>query len=144
MTKVCYQALPRSAFITIQKRVFPVYFSSQVLLLFLTAATVPPRGPFTLHASMNNWIPFAVAGATAVLNLMIYGPRTCQIMIDRVHQATRDGRKLNDTTELSHDMKALNKSFSRNHAMSIHLNLVSIGATIWWWLKLASRLDFQV
>ncbi|KAI1413085.1 hypothetical protein F5Y13DRAFT_189447 [Hypoxylon sp. FL1857] len=144
MTKVCYQALPRSAFTTLQKRVFPIYFRSQTLLLLLAAATIPPHGPLTLQATKSNWIPFAIAGATALLNLMIYGPRTRQIMIDRIHQETRDGRKPNDTTEPSEDMKMLNRSFSRNHAMSIHLNLISVGAMIWWGWKLSSRLDFQV
>ncbi|OTA89068.1 hypothetical protein M434DRAFT_23514 [Hypoxylon sp. CO27-5] len=117
VTKICYQALPRSAFNTLQKRVFPIYFRSQALLLLLTAS---------------------------LLNLTIYGPRTRQIMIDRIHQETRDGRKLSSITELSDDMKALNRSFSRNHAMSIHLNLISIVAMIWWGWKLASRLEFRV
>ncbi|KAI0150119.1 hypothetical protein F4776DRAFT_193092 [Hypoxylon sp. NC0597] len=140
MTKICHQVLPRSAFTTLQQRVFPLYFRSQALLLLLTAATIPPHGYFTLQESRSNWIPFAVAGVTALLNLMIYGPRTRQIMIDRIHQETRDGRKLSDITELSDDMKALNRSFSRNHAMSIHLNLISIAAMILWGWKLASRL----
>lgn len=54
---------------------------------------------------------------------------------------TRDGRKSNDPTEVSDDMRALNKTFSRNHAMSIHLNIITIGATLWWGVKLALRLD---
>lgn len=141
-TKVCYQTLPRSAFTTLQKHLFPIYFRGQTLLLLLTAATIPPYGPFTLQASKSNWVPFSIAGVTAILNLVIYGPRTRQLMIDRIHQETRDGRKSNDPTELSDDMKTLNRSFSRNHAMSIHLNLISIGAMIWWGWKLASRLDF--
>lgn len=163
-TKVCYQTLPRSAFTTLQKHLFPIYFRGQTLLLLLTAATIPPYGPFTLQASKSNWVPFSIAGVTAILNLVIYGPRTRQLMIDRIHQGiitlhigmravrsaaianqvleTRDGRKSNDPTELSDDMKTLNRSFSRNHAMSIHLNLISIGAMIWWGWKLASRLDF--
>ncbi|KAI1465353.1 uncharacterized protein F4812DRAFT_461661 [Daldinia caldariorum] len=120
MTKVCYQELPRLAFTTLQKRIFPIYF----------------RG-------MGNWIPFAVAGVTALLNLMLYGPRTRQIMIQRIHQETRDGRKSNDPVEVGEEMGALNKAFSRNHAMSIHLNLITIGATLWWGWKLASRLNVQ-
>ncbi|KAI1371862.1 hypothetical protein F4677DRAFT_450041 [Hypoxylon crocopeplum] len=141
MTKVCYQALPRSAFTTLQKRVFPIYFRSQTLLLLLTAATIPPYGPLMLQAGKSNWIPFAIAGATALLNLVVYGPRTRQIMIDRIHQETRDVRKSNTPTEPSDDMRKLNRAFSRNHAMSIHLNLITIGATLWWGWKLALRLD---
>ncbi|OTB02939.1 hypothetical protein M426DRAFT_74278 [Hypoxylon sp. CI-4A] len=143
MTKISYQALPRSSFTTLQKRVFPMYFRGQSLLLLLTAITIPPNGPFTLHASKSNWIPFAIAGATALLNLLVYGPRTRQVMIDRIHQETRDGGKLSQSNP-SDDMKTLNKSFSRNHAMSIHLNLVTIGALIWWGIKLASKLDVHV
>ncbi|KAI1653136.1 hypothetical protein F4813DRAFT_375943 [Daldinia decipiens] len=144
MTKVCYQELPRSAFTTLQKRIFPLYFRGQTLLLLLTAATVPPYGPLTLQSSKGNWIPFAIAGVTALFNLMLYGPRTRRVMIDRIHQETRDGRKSNDPTEVSDDMRALNKTFSRNHAMSIHLNVITIGATLWWGLKLALRLDMQI
>lgn len=145
MTKVCHQALPRTAFTTLQKRIFPIYFRGQTLLLFITAATIPPYGPWTLKASKSNWVPFVVAGVTALLNLVVYGPRTRQIMVDRIYQETRDGRKATDATdatELSDDMRKLNRSFSRNHAMSIHLNLISMGAMIWWGLKLASRLEF--
>ena len=38
-------------------------------------------------------------------------------------------------------MKAKNRAFSRAHAMSIHLNLVAIGATIWYGFCLASRFE---
>ncbi len=33
LTKVSFHALPRSAFITLQKRLFPVYFRAQTLYL---------------------------------------------------------------------------------------------------------------
>ncbi|KAI1760791.1 hypothetical protein GGR53DRAFT_62087 [Hypoxylon sp. FL1150] len=143
MVKVAYQALPRSAFTTLQKHIFPIYFRIQTFLVLLTAATIPPYGPKTLRDSKGNWIPFAVAGVTALLNLAIYGPRTRKVVIDRTHQVTRDGRKPDDEAELSEDMVRLNKAFSRSHAMSIHLNLISIGAMIWWGWKLASLLDVK-
>ncbi|RYP56975.1 hypothetical protein DL770_010791 [Monosporascus sp. CRB-9-2] len=136
-TKVCYKALPRTAFTTLQKRVFPVYFRGQILLLLLTAVTVPASGPFSLVANEANWIPFAVAGTTALLNLIVYGPRTQRIMVERIHQGkarrdnsgkkgfcvnttteTRDKRIFNDITTPSAEMRKLNKLFSRNHAMS--------------------------
>lgn len=44
---------------------------------------------------------------------------------------------------MSDDMKILNRAFSRAHAMSIHLNLITIGATIWYGLRLASNLQFE-
>lgn len=86
LTKVCFNALPRSAFTTLQKRVFPVYFRGQTLLLLLTAATAPPTGPFALVSNKANWISFAIAGVTAALNLLCYGPRTQQAMVKRIHQ----------------------------------------------------------
>ena len=86
MTKVSYQALPRSAFTTLQKRVFPLYFQGQTLLLALTAMTIPPYGPVSLVHHKMDWIPFTVAGVTAILNLVIYEPLTRKAMIDRIHQ----------------------------------------------------------
>jgi hypothetical protein len=88
MTKVSYQALPRSAFTTLQKRAFPIYFQSQSLLLFMVACTVPPRGPSALLQSKWEWISFACAGATAGLNLLVYGPKTKDVMVERIHQGT--------------------------------------------------------
>jgi hypothetical protein len=41
---------------------------------------------------------------------------------------------------LSVDMKRLRRVFSRNHAMCIHLNLVSIGAMVVYGWRLARRL----
>lgn len=88
ITKVAYIALPRTAFTTLQKKLFPIYFQGQSLLLFLTAITFPPSGPLSLVQHKGDWITFAVAGVTTVLNLVLYGPRTRQVMIDRIHQGT--------------------------------------------------------
>lgn len=85
-TKVCYIALPRSAFTTLQKRIFPIYFRGQTALLFLSAITFPPHGPLSLVQRKADWIPFAVASLTAVLNCLVYGPRTQKAMVDCVHQ----------------------------------------------------------
>ncbi|KAF2274044.1 uncharacterized protein EI97DRAFT_479189 [Westerdykella ornata] len=142
ITKVCYQVLPRSAFTTLQKRIFPLYFQGQTLLLVLTAATVPPYGPLSLLESKSDWIPFVVAGISAIINLTVFGPRTRQGMIDRIHQETRDGKMYgatDTTTESSDEMRLVSRAFSRNHAVSIHLNLITIGATLWYGWRLASR-----
>lgn len=88
-TKICYTELPRSAFTTLQKRLFPVYFRCQALLLVLTAATLPPYGPASLLRDRRDWIPFAAIGLTTMANLFTYGPRTRQAMIDRTHQGER-------------------------------------------------------
>ncbi|KAI0517097.1 hypothetical protein F5B22DRAFT_604745 [Xylaria bambusicola] len=156
VTKICYTSLPRSAFTTLQKRLFPIYFRSQSLLLLLTIVTIPSRGPLTLVANKTAWIPFAIAGATATLNWWIYGPRTRELMIERVHQETRDGmqkKNMNDSGNadddalsetLSPEMQRIRRSFSRNHAMSIHLNLLTIGAMLWWGYMLGSSLKLDL
>jgi hypothetical protein len=85
-TKICYMALPRSAFTTLQKRLFPIYFRGQTILLLLTAVTFPPRGLLSLVEHRADWIPYTLAGVTAVLNLVVYGPRTQMAMVDCIHQ----------------------------------------------------------
>ncbi|KAI0907209.1 hypothetical protein F4824DRAFT_488666 [Ustulina deusta] len=150
VTKICYVSLPPSAFTTLQKRLFPIYFRSQSLLLLLTVVTIPSQGPLTLIAHKAAWIPFAVAGVTATLNWWVYGPRTRQIMIERIHQETRDGLQKQTTDDHvvsetpSPEMQRISRSFSRNHAMSIHLNLLTIGAMLWWGYKLASNLNLEL
>jgi hypothetical protein len=59
-------------------------------MLVLAAVTFPPYGPVSLIKNKWDWIPFAIAGVTAGLNITIYGPRTRQIMIDRIHQGKPD------------------------------------------------------
>jgi hypothetical protein len=40
------------------------------------------------------------------------------------------------------ELPGVQRAFSWNHAMGIHLNLVTIGATLWYGWRLASKLDF--
>ncbi|KAI9676072.1 MAG: hypothetical protein M1817_000815 [Caeruleum heppii] len=142
MTKICYLALPMPQFTTLQKRVFPVYFRMQVLLIALVAVTHPPGSLISLVRRWYDAVPLAFTMGMAVLNLITFGPRTQQAMIDRIHQETRDGRKYNEVEGRTEEMKVVNKRFSHNHAMSIHLNLMAIGGTIWYGFSLASRLQF--
>ncbi|KAI0595507.1 hypothetical protein F4775DRAFT_595294 [Biscogniauxia sp. FL1348] len=150
VTGVCFSSLPRPAFVSLQKRLFPAYFRIQSLFLLLTAVTIPPYGPLSLVARKGAWIPLLVAGATALLNLVIYGPRTSQLMLERAHRETNDNKPdtgdddPEDVEARSAEMQRLKRSFSRSHAMSIHLNLVTIVATVWWGWKLGSLLDFKM
>ncbi|KZL86217.1 hypothetical protein CI238_03756 [Colletotrichum incanum] len=143
-TKICYSELPRSAFTTLQKRLFPVYFRCQAVLLLLTAITFPPYGPPSLLKEKRDWIPFAFVGLTTMANLFIYGPKTRQAMIDRIHQETRDAKRPDAVDEPSPDMRAVRRRFSFSHAMSIHLNLIGIFGMVWYGVRLASKLNIEM
>jgi hypothetical protein len=40
---------------------------------------------------------------------------------------------------MSEDMRRINRNFSRNHAMAIHLNAMGMVATVWYGFALASK-----
>ncbi|KAL2148991.1 hypothetical protein VTH82DRAFT_1677 [Thermothelomyces myriococcoides] len=147
-TKVCFLALPRSAFTSLQKRLFPIYFATQTVLVVLSALTFPPHGLSSLILQKGDWIPYAVAFGTSLLNLVVYGPRTRRAMVNCIHQETRDtlhaGGPSHAIQEPSPDMQHLRKVFSRNHAMAIHLNLISIGAMVFHGWRLGSKLAIAV
>lgn len=88
VTKIAYRTLPKPSFVGFQKQIFPVYFETQSALLLLVAITSPPYGPVSLFKAAADWITFAIAGVTAVLNLTIYGPRTKALMIERALRGT--------------------------------------------------------
>src|SRR5579871_1262329 len=88
MTKVCYRALPISAFKTLQKKVFPIYFSLQAILIGFTIATYPPYGIASLSNSLADLSLLSFAGAMSLLNIFRYGPRTTSAMVDGIHQGT--------------------------------------------------------
>jgi hypothetical protein len=59
-----------------------------------------------------------------------------------VNPETRDGRRYGDSVK-SDEMKAVMRRFSKAHGMSIHLNLITIIATVWYGFVLASKLSFR-
>ncbi|KAI1070175.1 hypothetical protein LB507_008013 [Fusarium sp. FIESC RH6] len=138
VTKVAFKHLPRTPYVAFQKHIFPIYFQSQALLLFLAAVTLPPYGPFSLIQHKSDWIPFAVSSIVAGLNLMVFGPRTRKLMLDRVEQGTVDAKSLEGPSPA---MQVLKKKFRTTHAMCIHLNLIGLGAQLWYTWRLASRLE---
>jgi hypothetical protein len=142
VTKVAYRALPMSSFASLQKRIFPAYFNSQSLLMLLTLITVPPYGPVSLVQDLKSLIPLLLAALPAGLNWAVFGPRTKKAMLDRVHQEIVDGIKYNDP-EINEAMRLINRAFSKAHAISIHLNLVSIVATLWYGVRLAARFKLE-
>ncbi|KAF5555819.1 hypothetical protein FNAPI_5999 [Fusarium napiforme] len=141
VTKVTFKHLPRTPYINLQKTLFPIFFQGQALLLFLTAITLPPHGVLSLIEHKSDWIPFAISGFVSGLNLMVFGPRTRQLMLDRVEQGTLEGKTVEGP---SSTMGVIKKRFTISHAMCIHLNLIGLGAHLWYTWRLASRLDFPL
>ncbi|KAI1014852.1 hypothetical protein LB503_003941 [Fusarium chuoi] len=141
ITKVTFKHLPRTPYINLQKNLFPIFFQGQALLLFLTAITLPPYGALSLIKHKSDWIPFAISGFVSVLNLMVFGPRTRQLMLDRVEQGALEGKTAEGA---SSTMGVIKKRFTTSHAMCIHLNLIGLGAHLWYTWRLASRLDFSL
>lgn len=70
-------------FLSLQKRVFPVYFASQVGLAALTAATHPPYSIFSLVRDPWSAAPLIVVLITGTMNWFIYGPRTTTMSLIR-------------------------------------------------------------
>ncbi|KAJ9660038.1 hypothetical protein H2201_007079 [Coniosporium apollinis] len=139
-TGICYRALPLPQFTTLQKRIFPAYFRASVALVILTAATHPPKSVASLVRHVSDVVPLAIALAMNVLNWLVFGPKTTQAMIERIHQETRDGRSYRDVEGMSEEMRLANRKFSRNHAMCIHLNAIAMVATVWYGFSLGSRI----
>ncbi|CAH0018717.1 unnamed protein product [Clonostachys rhizophaga] len=143
ITKICFLVLPRKPFTALQARVFPVYFRIQSSLLVLLALTTPSRGLLSLIERKSNWIPLLVGACTAALNLFFYGPRTSRAMfsIDQLGTATAGDRTESSEREpLNQDKAVLRKTFSKNHAASIHFNLITIIATLWYGWGLSTEL----
>lgn len=88
VTKVTFAALPRPAFVSLQKRLFPIYFRTQTALIVLTAATFP-LGPSALIHSRFDCLPLLAAALPAGLNLAVYGPLTQNAMLERARQGRR-------------------------------------------------------
>ena len=69
---------------------------------------------------------------TALVNLVYVGPETTRVMGLRKHQETRDGKKSYDAAPHSAEMERLNKQFSILHGVSSLVNLVGLGAMVWY------------
>lgn len=70
---------------------------------------------------------------------------SCDFAVVLIGVETRDGPKKSAEGGLkpvSEEMRLLNKAFSRAHAMTIHLNLVSVVATVAYGFVLAGRMSF--
>ncbi|MCJ1462471.1 hypothetical protein MMC07_001073 [Pseudocyphellaria aurata] len=150
---VAYGALPRAQFSSLQQAIFPIYFSFQSALPVFLALTYPgikstvgstPSGIGGFLAENNRYsvlAPIVTIFAINVANLLVLGPATTRIMLERKHQETRDGKKSFDSPPHSKDMMRLNKAFGRMHGASALMNLVSMLVTMWYGVELAARFE---
>ncbi|KGO40445.1 protein of unknown function DUF4149 [Penicillium expansum] len=136
-TKICYQELPMKQFILLQKRLFPIYFGTQVGLTALTAATHPPYSILSLGQDPWSIAPLAIVGLTGCLNWFIYGPRTTTATF--IRRALQESDNTDANSEGSNVNQA-NRNFARNHAMAIHLNAIAMIATVFYGFSLSATL----
>ncbi|KAI8936644.1 hypothetical protein NX059_007043 [Plenodomus lindquistii] len=140
---VAFRVLPRPQFSTLQRHTFPVYFSLQTLTPVAMLLTYP-SGPSTLLPFLTSapktqtatdvraaWL-IGTMFITALANLVYIGPETTRIMGIRKHQETRDGKKSYDAGPHSKEMEGLNRQFSILHGVSSLVNMVGLGAMIWY------------
>jgi hypothetical protein len=156
-----FRALPRPFFTNLQRRLFPIYFRAQLLLLCLVTLTLPPRGLRSVFQDANTYIALGLAGVSSAANWGAYGPKMDGVVARKMQMCRcffffkgkrvlgflfTDVGVARRQTDEGHDVveaeKALGKEFSRTHAMCIHLNLVTISATVWYGWRLATRFDF--
>ncbi|KAJ5235348.1 uncharacterized protein N7469_004516 [Penicillium citrinum] len=144
---VAFRALPRPQFASLQTAIFPVYFSMQTALPVVVALTAS-RGGQALGLSglvapenrLNTFLPMATVAVTGLINMFVLRPLTVNIMRERKHQETRDGKRSYDPAPHSKEMVALNKRFGRLHGMSSLVNMVSFIATVYYGAVLSKRL----
>lgn len=69
---------------------------------------------------------------TALVNWVYVGPETTRVMGLRKHQETRDGKKSYDPAPHTEAMQKLNREFGILHGVSSLINMVGLGAMIWY------------
>ncbi|KAH9873294.1 hypothetical protein J1614_005692 [Plenodomus biglobosus] len=141
---VAFKVLPRPQFSTLQRHTFPVYFTLQTITPLAMFLTYPSGGPSTLLPLLSSnprtqtatdkcaaWL-IGTMLVTALANLVYIGPETTRVMGIRKHQETRDGKKSYDAGPHSKEMEGLNRQFSILHGVSSLVNMVGLGAMIWY------------
>ena len=143
---VAFRVLPRPSFSVLQQSLFPIYFAMQTALAALLALTHPSSSgsdTLPLFATAHDTTAatsFSVILVCGFLNWFLVGPATVRAMRDRKVQETRDGKKYYDPGPKSEAMKLLNKRFGALHGLSTVINLMALGATIYYGFMLGSRL----
>ncbi|KAL4960633.1 DUF4149 domain-containing protein [Aspergillus stella-maris] len=144
---IAFRALPRPQFSALQAKIFPTYFALQTTLPVVVALTASRSGS-TLGVSgllepenkFKVLLPLATAFVTGLINFGVLGKMTVDTMRERKHQETRDGKKSYDPPPHSKEMIALNKKFGRIHGLSSLVNLVTLGATVFYGVVLSKQL----
>ena len=70
-------------FLGLNKRIFPVYFTCQIGLAALTAATHPPYSIVSLVADLWSAAPLVIVVAMGSLNYFVFGPKTTTVSFVR-------------------------------------------------------------
>ena len=143
---VAYKVLTRPEFSRLQQKLFPIYFTLQTTLSALLFFTFP--GGKTITSGFNGarsdkwgtFIPLATTFITSSLNLLLIGPATTSIMLERKVQETRDNKKCTDQGPHSEQMEKLNLRFGTLHSLSTLCNLAGFIGTVWYGSTLAKRI----
>lgn len=93
MTKLCYLYLPRAQFMTLQRKVFPVYFAIETALAVVTAVTYPGGSIIALSSNSVDSALLGIALGTSTLNLLVYGPKTSVALTNRNHAGNQGQEK---------------------------------------------------
>ncbi|KAL4799827.1 hypothetical protein BDV19DRAFT_354882 [Aspergillus venezuelensis] len=144
---IAFRALPRPQFSALQAKIFPTYFALQTALPVVVALTASRSG-LTLGVSgllepenkFKVLLPLATAFVTGLINFGVLRKMTVDTMRERKHQETRDGKKSYDPPPHSKEMIALNKKFGRIHGLSSLVNLVTLGATVFYGVVLSKQI----
>ncbi|VUC34364.1 unnamed protein product [Clonostachys rosea] len=133
-----FHALRRDQSPTLHERVSPTLLRAQSILLVLVAVTVPPHGFLSLIEHKSSWIPLLISSYATALNLFLFSPRASRALNDlQLQSIANNSGKASETEPLNPNVAALEKSFRRNRAATVHLNMVTIMATIWYGCGLA-------
>ncbi|RAH64098.1 DUF4149 domain-containing protein [Aspergillus aculeatinus CBS 121060] len=143
---IAFKALPRPQFAQLQTATFPIYFSLQSALPVVVALTASRAGQ--LHGvsgllepeNRGTLLSMATVAIASFVNLTVLRPMTVNVMRERKHQETRDGKKSYDPAPHSKEMIALNKKFGRLHGISSLVNMVCLGATVYYGAVLGKQL----
>ncbi|CBF77269.1 hypothetical protein AN4553.2 [Aspergillus nidulans FGSC A4] len=135
---IAFRALPRPQFSALQAKIFPTYFALQTALPVVVALTASRGGqPLGISGLLERENQFSVLlplAAAFITGLVVR-------ITDMLGEETRDGKKSYDPPPHSKEMIALNKKFGRLHGLSSLVNLVTLGATIFYGVVLSKKLE---